>query len=216
MPSAAPASRWTLILARPHSTCRRAQQPIEARTPARAADRVLVDDRHVSAETPARAADRGPGALPPATPISGVLCVVVSPSCQKGFASRAVPVPTAVNASGKAKISEPGPSAAPARGIFTATFPTHLRSAFQCLSVNGVWSRPNLAVVIADPLETRQADLSGLPRSIWISPKVEPVDTGVAGSEVRRLRISAGSPLLPARPRIVNPIQSFLGWTCRK
>src|SRR5215469_2005424 len=70
--------------------------------------------------------------------------------------------------------------------------------------------------MIADPLETRQADLSGLARSIRISPKVEPVDTRVTGSEVRRLRIATGSPFLPARPRIVNPVQRSLGRICRK
>jgi hypothetical protein len=69
-------------------------------------------------------------------------CDYARSSCQKGFASRLAPAPTAASASGKAKISGPGPSASPARGIFTATFPTHLRSAFQCLSVDGSGGDP--------------------------------------------------------------------------
>jgi hypothetical protein len=60
-----------------------------------------------------------------------------SPFRQKGIASRVVPSPMAASASGKAKISGAGPSASPVRGIFTATFATHLRRAFQCLSVDG-------------------------------------------------------------------------------
>lgn len=63
-------------------------------------------------------------------------------SVQRGFVSRVVPSPMAASASGKAKISGAGPSASPVRGIFTATFPTHLRRAFQCLSVDGPGADP--------------------------------------------------------------------------
>ena len=47
----------------------------------------------------------------------------VDHSRQKGFGSRVVPLLMAANASGKTKISAPGPSASPVRGIFTAAFP---------------------------------------------------------------------------------------------
>jgi hypothetical protein len=53
------------------------------------------------------------------------------------FVAQVVPARMAASAWGKAKISGAKRSASPARGIFTAIFPTHLRRAFQCLSVDG-------------------------------------------------------------------------------